>query len=74
VNIPAVGDRFDHLGVEYVVNRITMIPATSTESKPPERLQIDAMAVAEVERRHRNLGLLLEGISAGNSGTRVNDS
>jgi hypothetical protein len=63
---PAVGERFIYEHVEYVINRITKIPPDKgprgvTPPMPPERLQIDAMAVSEAKRRRNNLSRLLAG-------------
>ncbi len=66
---PSVGDRFTYDDVEYVINRISVTPSTGR----PERLQIDAMTVAEVKRRQANLGKLLDGIAAGGGGTTVRE-
>lgn len=57
---PEVGSRVTHNGVEYIVNRVT---AQERHNKPM-RLQIDAMAVTECERRRDNLAALIRGEAA----------
>lgn len=63
-----VGQRFTIDGEEFVINRIGKTAKNANETV---RVQVDAMAVAEVQRRMTNLGLLLEGEAAGQSGTMV---
>jgi hypothetical protein len=64
---PQVGQRLvGPDGIEYIVNRVR--PDTQHY-----RLQIDAIAVSEAERRRDNLTALLEGEAAGHDGTSVRE-